>query len=53
MLDFQIFKHLDAVLLGQIRIFGYSDGQILVTSNKDLSYSDGQILVTGNKDLSK
>ena len=31
---------------------GYSDGQFLVVSNKDLSTSDGQILVVGNKELS-
>ena len=36
-LDIQIFKHLDTVFLRQIRIFGYSDGQIFDTSNKDLS----------------
>ena len=35
-----------------IRTTGYSDGQFLVVSNKDLSSSDGQFLVAYNKDLS-
>ena len=35
-----------------MNIFGYSDRQTLVTSDKDLSSSDGQIFVTNNKDLS-